>query len=1023
MKKDIIRLRNIFRRENINNLVIAALVILMLISIFNVLIPSFVSNDRMISREQNITLADGWRIADGTGEDITLPYIHEPGGSDDPVVLEHDFPDNPGGLSLVVRAHNSAVRIYLGKDGEYIKFYEKGFLDAGLRAYENESGNMSYTVAAESRENVIELPAESAYTIIRIELVPASRHNDMVLESVEMTRYESLIVTRLEASFFILICCILIVVCCVILFISDCVRVFSGWSRWEMPFLIFFGMTCVAYMVTRQSLFETLLGNSQFFDFSSTFALANLPVILIAHFAKRGSGRERRHFKNATVFLLAIALVLDFLFATNTELRSTVKAIAVCTMLLILVMAVAALIVTGIRTSNKLKYVDAGAYCVLFVGFALNTADIFSQDGSSNHDNQQMMCILTFFAIITITSVISLISEYRRRSEKAEREAIAANEAKSEFLSSMSHEIRTPINAVLGMNEMILRESTEDAIIGYSESIRTAGNTLLGLINDILDFSKIESGKMDILPAAYDLASVLNDLVNMVHTKAEAKGLELRMNIDKDTPKALFGDEIRVKQVITNILSNAVKYTEKGSITLALGYDRIEGDDSAVMLNVSISDTGIGIKKEDMAKLFSAFERIEELRNRSVEGTGLGMSITQRLLALMDSSLKVESEYGKGSTFSFSLRQGVIKWEPVGDYEEAFRRSLAERRIYRERFTAPDADILVIDDTPMNLSVFVNLLKRTQIRIDTAASGDDGILLASKNKYDIIFIDHMMPDKDGIETLEQMKRDGLNAGTPAVCLTANAVAGAREKYLSAGFDDYLTKPIESSKLEKMIMAYLPDDKVHPSSGDDTSAGLEDDDITLPGWLNDIPEIDVSDGLAHCETAAAYIDALKIYADAVSGNVSEIERFMEAGDLKNATVKIHALKSTSRIIGAKDLGSLAEELENAGNAQDASAVSDRLPILLERCRALGTALAPLTQTAEDDSKLTPVDEVTLAEMYTAIKEFMSVSDYDSAVDIIAGLKDLRVPDGEKERRQRLIRAADEVRYEDIAGILS
>ena len=393
--------------------------------------------------------------------------------------------------------------------------------------------------------------------------------------------------------------------------------------------------------------------------------------------------------------------------------------------------------------------------------------------------------------------------------------ALAASEAKSSFLSNMSHEIRTPINAVLGMNEMILRECEDSNILMYAENIRTSGNTLLGIINDILDFSKIEAGKMEIILVDYDISSVISDLVNMIKARAEDKGLTLVLDMDRKLPKLLHGDEVRIKQIITNILTNAVKYTEKGTVTFGIGFEELPDDPDSIILDVYVKDTGIGIKKEDMKKLFSEFERIEEKRNRNIEGTGLGMNITKRLLEMMGSSLKAESIYELGSKFSFRLRQGVVKWEELGDYEAAYKASLGRHERYKETFTAPDAQVLVVDDTPMNLTVFKNLLKKTGVKIDTADSGDDGLRMSYDKKYDMIFLDHMMPKKDGIETLHELRSrpKDPNLLTPVVCLTANAISGAREQYLSEGFDDYLTKPIDPGRLEEMLVKYLPSDKV------------------------------------------------------------------------------------------------------------------------------------------------------------------------------------------------------------------
>ena len=391
--------------------------------------------------------------------------------------------------------------------------------------------------------------------------------------------------------------------------------------------------------------------------------------------------------------------------------------------------------------------------------------------------------------------------------------ALEATRAKSSFLANMSHEIRTPINAVLGMNEMVLRESDDKNIIAYSESIKSAGHTLLGLVNNILDFSKIESGQMDINPDEYDLSSVINDLVNMIQTKADDKGLLMKLKIDPKIPKVLYGDEIRIKQVISNLLTNAVKYTEKGTVYFSIGFETKEPD--LISLKVEVKDTGIGIKAEDMSRLFNQFDRIEESRNRNIEGTGLGMNITQKLLELMGSTLEAKSVYGEGSCFSFELDQKVIRHEELGDYQRAYQKLAQKRKTYHQKFTAPEADILVIDDNLMNLMVFKSLLKQTLIRIDTASSGDEGLALTEEKKYDVIFFDHMMPDKDGIETLHELKekQNNPNVSTPAVCLTANAVLGAREEYLEAGFDDYITKPIDPEKLDDMLRLYLPEEKL------------------------------------------------------------------------------------------------------------------------------------------------------------------------------------------------------------------
>lgn len=618
----------------------------------------------------------------------------------------------------------------------------------------------------------------------------------------------------------------------------------------------------------------------------------------------------------------------------------------------------------------------------------------------------------TLYALVDETEHIRYMQELEKQKDIAD----SANQAKSAFLANMSHDIRTPINAVLGMNEMILRECDDTDILGYSEKIRSAGNTLLGLINDILDFSKIEAGKLDIIPVDYDLTSVLNDLVNLIQPRAEAKGIVLETRLDGNIPKLLHGDEIRIKQIVTNILTNAVKYTEKGSVIFALTYEK--ADDNAILLKVSVSDTGIGIKTEDIPKLFSEFDRIEEERNRSIEGTGLGMSITQRLLTMMNSRLEVASEYGKGSTFSFAVKQEAVDWEPVGDFEEALRRSLANRKKYREKFTAPNARILVVDDTPMNLEVFVNLLKKTLVRIDTAASGAECLTLAAKQKYDVIFLDHMMPDMNGIETLKELKAlsDSPNAETPTVCLTANAVSGARETYLNAGFDDYLTKPVEPEKLEEMLIKYLPEEKLRAAETSDNS--VPGKQSVIPDLVRSIDEIDLKQGVKHCGGEDIYLETLTTYAETIGDNADSVEQLWNIGDIENFTIKVHALKSTSRVIGAMRLGDLAENLEAAGHIGDTAFITAHIGELLTRCRRLCEQLSPLLKC--DDLPLIPDDE--LHEAFTLIREFLSVSDFGSALQIIDELREYSFPENEKQRCEALIKAALDFDYEMIEKIM-
>lgn len=388
-----------------------------------------------------------------------------------------------------------------------------------------------------------------------------------------------------------------------------------------------------------------------------------------------------------------------------------------------------------------------------------------------------------------------------------------ANVAKSAFLASMSHEIRTPINAILGFNTMTMRESKDPQIIEYANEIESAGQTLLSLVNDILDISKVESGKMEIIPVEYNLKELINDVVTMISIKSRAKNLSLNVDASETLPSILYGDDVRIRQILINIMSNAVKYTEKGSVTLTVTG---ETTGNRIGLHFSVSDTGIGIKKEDMKKLFAKFERIDTVRNRNIEGTGLGMAITSMLLSLMNSSIEVQSEYGKGSTFSFYLMQEIVDKTPIGSISKNNENENHKKTEDEATFTIPKANILVVDDNKINRMVFSKLLKRLGPNVDEAAGGEEALKYSNEKKYDIIFLDHMMPGMDGIETLHKLREDknNNNFSVPVIALTANAISGSREFYISEGFDDYLSKPIDTKLLEKIIIERIPEEKIN-----------------------------------------------------------------------------------------------------------------------------------------------------------------------------------------------------------------
>ena len=509
--------------------------------------------------------------------------------------------------------------------------------------------------------------------------------------------------------------------------------------------------------------------------------------------------------------------------------------------------------------------------------------------------------------------------EYAEKVLRLEKQAAdEASEAKSRFLADMSHEIRTPINAILGMNEMIIRETENREIMGYSRNIRQSGQNLLALVNSILDFSKIENGKMELVCAPYNVKTQISYVVNSISERARAKDLNLELHIDPTLPTELFGDNTRINEVVMNLLTNAVKYTEKGTVTLTIREkERKQEPEDSIRLYFEVTDTGIGIKEEDMKRLFESFERLDVERNRNIEGTGLGMSVCTKLLALMDSELKVKSVYGEGSTFWFEIWQKIEKDEPIGEFE--LMNAEEERsEIYRESFHAPTARILIVDDTKMNVAVAANFLKRTDVQINTALSGPEAIRLADENAYDLILMDQRMPGMDGTEAMKKIRElpSGKNSKTPVICLTADVIRGARERYMAEGFDDYLTKPVDARALERMLLDYLPEEKIEIEKEPEKEEKKEE--AMGEGFLAALQKagVNTKTGLHFCQNEEMYKAILSEYCMESRSKMPTLSECFEKRDWKNYEIHIHSLKSTSKTIGAEKLSGMAADLEAA-----------------------------------------------------------------------------------------------------------
>jgi len=558
-------------------------------------------------------------------------------------------------------------------------------------------------------------------------------------------------------------------------------------------------------------------------------------------------------------------------------------------------------------------------------------------------DMKVLIAVLGTFLAAALSFILFSLSVAKQKSDEKNQLAEAASKAKSDFLAKMSHEIRTPMNAIIGMAELALREYISNAAREHIITIKQAGNNLLSIINDILDFSKIESGKLEIVPSNYQFSSLIDDVVSIIKVRIVDSDLSFVVNIDPNVPNSLFGDEIRIKQVLLNMLSNAVKYTKKGFISFSVNGE-ITGD--TVLLTIEVADSGIGIKKEDLEKLFDDFVRLDFAINKNIEGTGLGLAITKSIIKVMNGKISVKSEYGKGSTFTVKLPQKIRSNEL---FDTIKNDSVAIK------FNAPEARILIVDDIDTNLKVAKGLMQPYKMKIDLCLIGAEAIEMVKANSYDLVFMDHMMPEMDGIEATKLIRK--IYANLPIIALTANAVSGTREMFLSNGFNDFLSKPIDIIKLNSILEKWLPKEK--QEKAEET--------------LRESPNV----SLEILDTF--YKDGLK--------KIEEIKECLETDNYPLYTIYIHALKSASASIGALDLSEMAKLLEIAAKRGDFTYIKQHTPEFL---KALEVLLNNISANKKNEQK-GPVDFETLKTELNKLKEAVGVLDSDAIDEATTSLK--------------------------------
>lgn len=606
---------------------------------------------------------------------------------------------------------------------------------------------------------------------------------------------------------------------------------------------------------------------------------------------------------------------------------------------------------------------------------------------------------------------------------RAIRELEVANNAKTEFLTSISHEIRTPINAIIGFNEMIVRDTDDEDIIMYANSADRASRQLLSIVNDLLDMGQITSGKMNLVEKDYDLGMLLRDVYDLQIPKAEEKNIEFNFACNENTPRYLVGDAVRIQQILTNLVTNAIKYTNKGSVMVFTGYRAIgEGD---IDLILTVKDTGIGIKKEDLPYLYDTFTRFDKDTNKHIEGTGVGLSVTKNLIEMMGGIIEVESVYGEGTSFTATIPQTVSEQVPLGRFEEI---KAKDNRGKTLAFVAPEANVLIVDDNEMNRMVFKGMVKPLMINADEAASGFEMHNMIRDKKYDVIFLDHMMPKMDGVETLKRMKEDGThpNIDTPVIAMTANAGQGAKERYIGYGFDDYVAKPARTAEVFEMIRKYLPEDKVEDVDPDAyeriNEAALDED--TENGVLPDVDGIDWKRACENIPERSNLINIIARFCALSDSDLSELDEYCNAIDsdedvemLLSYRVKVHSMKNSAALIGAVKLSSKAKELELAAEQNDSMSIKDHHEEFKKEYESVTEALrTKVLKNADTQKKL--MDRDTLLDYIDGLDKAMAESDTMTLNEICLDLSEYEY--GSDEMKEAVHKLSISVRDFDTDG---
>ncbi len=725
--------------------------------------------------------ADWFKVdEDGTEEAIEVPGQYKT-TMGEWLTITTILPDSQDDVWLCIRSLQQDVNIYVGEE------LRKGYSTLETQPF-GKTSTMTYVM--------FPLYEEDAGESLTISLMSKSSYSGVVGEIIEGERFDIL---QHFYSLYIpsaIIAVILLLIGVFVIGIST--FLWLGYKKKADIFYLGGAMVIAAsWLLVESKIRQFVFPNSTIAMLTGFLLIAILPYPILSYINSIQRNRYRGIY-----MAIGICTAVNYVFVVTLQVLNIKDFFETMTLshiiIIVLIITMTVTIILDIINGHIVEYKEvAFGFAVLMIAGVGEIALVYAVSAQLNGVALSIGLILLLFSagLKTVRDLVTI--------EKEKQYAMATSESKAKFLANMSHEIRTPINTMLGMNEMILRENHDDTIEEYAENIKSAGHMLLGLINDVLDYSKIEAGKFRIIENEYLLAVLLRDTALGSEMSAQRKNLAFKTEIDESMPSVLVGDDVRIKQVLNNLLSNAVKYTQEGSIVFSA---RSYYAEEQFYLELSVKDTGIGIRKEDMDKLFGSFQRLEMSKNRYIEGTGLGLNITRILVELMNGTISVESEYGVGSCFVVRLPQKIVNKEPIGDIN-------AKKTVVKAPTSVlhiPDKKILVVDDTRINLKVIQGLLKRTSAQLDLAGGGNECLEKSRQTVYDIILMDHMMPEPDGVETLHLIRAEenNPNRNTPIIVMTANAIEGMEEEYKAEGFSDYISKPVDPEKLEALLAKYV-----------------------------------------------------------------------------------------------------------------------------------------------------------------------------------------------------------------------